>query len=108
MAWQLGPNPFIIPIVVYAALPPSMRHALVTVALSHRMLTLTASSGSLMSSELMTRLQYHRGVAIQALNQEIATEAGRLSDATVGSILIFLFADVTPPNLSCHPARVIR
>lgn len=95
LAHQLGPTPFIIPLPTLPALPPSIVHALVSMAIGHRLIQSSAdASGSASQSEIWERFYHHRGIAIRAVNDMIRDEKQRSSLMAIASVYILLFAVV--------------
>ncbi|KAK3693138.1 fungal-specific transcription factor domain-containing protein [Podospora appendiculata] len=96
---QLEPSPFIIqcPLPVISLVPTAIVHTLVSVALSHRLFTLSGnntacSPSSGPASKTWSRLYHHRDLAIRALNDLVADEKTRTADITIGSVYTFLYA----------------
>ncbi|KAK3332914.1 fungal-specific transcription factor domain-containing protein [Cercophora scortea] len=96
---QLEPSPFIIqcPLPVISVVPTAIVHTLVSVAISHRLYTLSGnntacSPSSDSGSRTWSRLYHHRDLAIRALNKLVGDERTRTADITIGSIYTFLFA----------------
>lgn len=98
---QLAANPFVLPILNLHAIPSSMRHALVSIALGHRIHTLPLSSSPETSSLKKTwwlRLHHHRGVAIRILNEAISDEATSSTNETISCVLVFMIGEVRRYN----------
>ena len=93
IASQLGPSPFIMPLVALHLIPTSSRHSLVSLAINYRVQQVQQQN-TVVTGPIVSRLHHHRGEAIRNLNDEIGNEATRTSDATICSVIIFLFADV--------------
>ncbi|MCJ1372298.1 hypothetical protein MMC20_003521 [Loxospora ochrophaea] len=102
---QLAPNPFIVPLFALHLIPTSIRHSLVTTALSGHLFRSQQSASQDSLTENWSRLHRHRGVAIRALNEEIGKESTRSSDATITSVLTFLIVELQQsisPNWQHH------
>ncbi|KND86305.1 hypothetical protein TOPH_09063 [Tolypocladium ophioglossoides CBS 100239] len=114
---QLAPNPFVAPIIGIGALPTSMRHALISLALGHRILQLNVEhrhdtnptsllpmpgpiSGPMpgpitgAAGKLWLRIHDHVGSAIRALNQEIAQLTTQTATVTMVSVFVFLITEL--------------
>ncbi|POR36255.1 Uncharacterized protein TPAR_03551 [Tolypocladium paradoxum] len=114
---QLAPNPFVAPIVGIGILPTSMRHALISLALGHRILQLAVEhrhdtsptnflpmpgpiSGPIpgpvtgAAGKLWLRIHYHVGSAIRALNEEIAQLTTQTATVTMVSVFVFLITEL--------------
>ncbi|ORY63268.1 fungal-specific transcription factor domain-containing protein [Pseudomassariella vexata] len=97
VASQLKPNPFFVafPEAAIPRLPPSVSHALVCLLLGHRIrrLPISANVGS-----LVKRHDYHRGLAIRALNEDIGDEERRMKDATISGVMMLLASELMEAN----------
>ncbi|KAH7129958.1 fungal-specific transcription factor domain-containing protein [Dactylonectria estremocensis] len=85
-------GPLFVPIESTPHLPANIRHTLVSIALSHRILQFEDGFESDRAA-LSTKLQAHRGSAIRHLAIQLKTGA-QASDVTLASVLIFLFAEI--------------
>ncbi|KYK61146.1 hypothetical protein DCS_02287 [Drechmeria coniospora] len=117
LANQLAPSPFIGPICGIDLAPPSMRHALISMALGHRILQLPPehridgrpagmlpATGAISdplpgpitgpAGKLWWRLHNHLGTAIQMLNDELAREGSQTTALTIVSVFVLLAADL--------------
>ncbi|KAB5566158.1 fungal-specific transcription factor domain-containing protein [Coniochaeta sp. 2T2.1] len=101
VANQLAPNPFVVPVLELQKLPSPIQHALVAMALSHRIyrsaaplaLPLEACSDP-MRKAWWSRLHRHRGLAISLMNEDIGKEETRASDETITTVLVFLIGEL--------------
>ena len=93
---ELGPIPYITPISPYIlpVLSPSIHHTLVYLALSHRTHQLPKINSPALT-ETRSRLYHYRGLAIRSLSEEVSREQTSTSNATIISVLEFLFAEVS-------------
>lgn len=92
-----------VPVLEVFDLPSSLQHALVTMALSHRIyrsvapMTLSLDISSMsesMPKAWLVRLHYHRGIAIHQMNEYIAKEDTRTTDQTIATVLVFLIGEL--------------
>ncbi|KXH40443.1 C6 zinc finger domain-containing protein [Colletotrichum salicis] len=105
---QLTNSPWLVPVsyVQYMGVP--IQHALVAMAIDHRMLRLSKKKNDAYQAEVRARFHQHRCTAIQALNEEIShrNEKRRISDYTMAAVIVFLYADlmgsVTADNWRHH------
>ncbi|PHH82036.1 hypothetical protein CDD83_3382 [Cordyceps sp. RAO-2017] len=101
-AHQLAPTPFVAPIVRVEHHPPSMRHAIVSLVLGHRVLHLAAldaaaaaaPTASSLAGSLRWRVHCHVGHAIRALNGEIERESTRCATTTIVCVFILLIGEL--------------
>ncbi|KAF4878622.1 hypothetical protein CGCSCA1_v002365 [Colletotrichum siamense] len=103
---QLTKSPWVVPASHIHAMKPYRRHGLVAMAIEHRMSQLSPTRNDPYAAEVRARAYHHRHTAIQALNEEIANETTRLSDATLAGVVTFIFGDLmggaTAPNWRIH------
>lgn len=92
---QLMKSPWIIPVRFIHYMPAATRHALVSMAIEHRMLRLSQKKTDPLMMEIRARFHHHRCLAIQALNDDVCNDATRGSDMTMASVMVFLYADVS-------------
>ncbi|EQB45895.1 hypothetical protein CGLO_15154 [Colletotrichum gloeosporioides Cg-14] len=91
---QLMKSPWIIPVRFIHYMPAATRHALVSMAIEHRMLRLSQKKTNPLMMEIRARFHHHRCLAIQALNDDVCNDATRGSDMTMASVMVFLYADL--------------
>ncbi|KAI8194749.1 hypothetical protein K4K54_006167 [Colletotrichum sp. SAR 10_86] len=91
---QLMKSPWIIPVRFIHYMPAATRHALVSMAIEHRMLRLSHKKTDPLMMEIRARFHHHRCLAIQALNDDVCNDATRGSDMTMASVMVFLYADL--------------
>lgn len=118
VANQLAPNRFVVPVLELHGLPSPMQHALVTIALSHRIYRSapglrTAGAEVYLEpahKEWWARLHHHRGRAIRLMNEAIGDESTRATDQTITTVLVFLTGEVGHTYLSMygHQANTVR
>jgi len=109
---QLAPNPFVVPVLELYDIPSSMQHALVAMALCHRIyrspgpveLKLDLSSEPVRKA-WWTRLHHHRGLAIRLMNEDIGKEDTRASNETITTVLVFLVGEVSIVLVICARHR---
>lgn len=110
VANQLAPNRFVVPVLELHGLPSPMQHALVTIALSHRIYR-SAPGLRTAGAEVYlepahrawwARLHHHRGRAIRLMNEAIGDESTRATDQTITTVLVFLTGEVSRPIPSIH------
>ncbi|KAJ0360145.1 hypothetical protein COL154_007732 [Colletotrichum chrysophilum] len=90
---QLMKSPWIIPVRFIHYMPAATRHALVSMAIEHRMLRLSKKKTDPFMMEIRARFHHHRCLAIQALNEDVCNDATRGTDMTMASVMVFLYAD---------------
>lgn len=103
VAHQLAPNPFVVPVLALHGLPVPMQHALVAMALGHRIYrsarpltsTLDVCSSEPTRKAWWSRLHHHRGLAIHLMNEAIGKEDTRTTDQTIATVLVFLIGEVS-------------
>ncbi|KAI8309182.1 hypothetical protein K4K61_002002 [Colletotrichum sp. SAR11_59] len=91
---QLMKSPWIIPVRFIHYMPAATRHALVSMAIEHRMLRLSHKKTDPLMMEIRARFHHHRCLAIQALNEDVCNDATRGTDMTMASVMVFLYADL--------------
>jgi hypothetical protein len=91
------PNPYILffPLEALHFLPVSILHTIACYALCHRIQQLPPETERLAVAEKWSRVYYHRGVAIREISNKISHEKTRCSDATIMSVSLFLYMDVS-------------
>ncbi|KAK3353728.1 fungal-specific transcription factor domain-containing protein [Lasiosphaeria hispida] len=109
---QLAPNPFIIPIPSLHLIPASIVHALVSVAISHRLFQIPrGASQSKALSGARSRLYHHRGIAIRLLNELVGSEQTRSGDVTIASVYALLVSvlqqSTEPPCWRPHAEFIV-
>lgn len=96
---SLVPNPAVIQFPVWAlhVLPPAMHYTTVCLSLNHYINSLPPSLDRTIVAGKRMKIYKYRGLAIQALNEDIACAKTRSSDLTISSILMFMAMEVC-----CH------
>jgi hypothetical protein len=100
---SLAPNPAAIQFPVWAlhVLPPAMHYTTVCLSLNHYINSFPLGLDRKTIASQRTKIYKYRGLAIQALNENIACTKTRSSDLTISSILMFMAMEVSfnsPPN----------
>ncbi|KAK1966349.1 C6 zinc finger domain-containing protein [Colletotrichum sublineola] len=91
---QLSQSPWIIPIYYIHYMQPPIQHALVAMAIEHRMLRTTSRKHDPFVAEVRARAIQHRSTAVQALNKDIGDERRQASDITMSGVIIFMYGDL--------------
>ncbi|OHF03955.1 C6 zinc finger domain-containing protein [Colletotrichum orchidophilum] len=103
---QLTNSPWLVPVSYIQYMGVPIQHALVAMAIDHRMLRLSKKKNDMYQAEVRARFHQHRCTAIHALNEEIGNEKRRISDHTMAAVVVFLYADlmgsVTASNWRHH------
>lgn len=89
-------------------MPPSIRHSLISLVISYRILEMPRgeSLGTSLArigpgpvtgpaARLWWRLHHHMGLAIRYLNEDIRSEETHASDVTIVGVYIFLLSEVS-------------
>ncbi|UNI17046.1 hypothetical protein JDV02_003424 [Purpureocillium takamizusanense] len=87
-------NPFFTPLSTVGDLPDSIKEALISSALGHRILQSSSERPGDETAVLATRLQTHRGAAIRTLADALSQPKTQTSDAMIVSIFVFLLAEI--------------
>ncbi|OHW90099.1 C6 zinc finger domain-containing protein [Colletotrichum incanum] len=90
---QLSQSPWVIPVSYIHYMQPSIQHALVAMAIEHRMARISHMRNDPFVAEVRSRACQHRSTAVQALNKDIQDERTRISDFTLSSVIVFLYGD---------------
>ncbi|WQF90000.1 Putative zn(2)Cys(6) fungal-type DNA-binding domain, fungal transcription factor [Colletotrichum destructivum] len=90
---QLAQSPWIIPVIYVHYMKPCIQHALVAMAIEHRMMRMSQRTNDPFVAEVRARACQHRSTAVQALNRDIALEQMCSSDFTLSSVIVFLYGD---------------
>lgn len=97
---QLSPSPFvtILPLEIIHRATPAINNIVVSVTLRHHIYrtSLTSSCHREGMVELLSKSHYHRGLAINALNDEIQRFDRARLGALIGGIIVFIFSEVRP------------
>ncbi|OBR04152.1 C6 zinc finger protein [Colletotrichum higginsianum IMI 349063] len=91
---QLAQSPWVIPVIYVHYMKPCIQHALVAMAIEHRLLRLSQRKNDPFVAEVRARACQHRSTAVQALNRDIALERMCSSDFTLSSVIVFLYGDL--------------
>ncbi|KZL85846.1 c6 zinc finger domain-containing protein [Colletotrichum incanum] len=91
---QLSQSPWVIPVSYIHYMQPSIQHALVAMAIEHRMARISHMRNDPFVAEVRSRACQHRSTAVQALNKDIQDERTRISDFTLSSVIVFLYGDL--------------
>ncbi|KAL0932727.1 C6 zinc finger domain protein [Colletotrichum truncatum] len=94
LANQLTSSPWVIPVTYIHLMPRATQHALVSMAIDHRMLRIGRRKNDPFIVEVQSRFHQHRCAAIQALNEDVNNDRIRGADSTFGSVMVFMFADL--------------
>ncbi|KAK1987563.1 C6 zinc finger protein [Colletotrichum cereale] len=73
---------------------PPIQHALVAMAIEHRISRMTSRKHDPFVAEVKARAMQHRSTAVQALNKDIGDERRRISDITMSGVIVFMYGDV--------------
>lgn len=95
---QLAPSPYssLFPLSSLHLYPVSICHTLVYLALSHYIHHHLSTAGRPAVAEARSRVYHHRALAMASLTNEIGRITDRADDSTIVSVLMVLFADVSP------------
>ncbi|KAK0719405.1 C6 zinc finger domain-containing protein [Lasiosphaeris hirsuta] len=109
---QLAPNPFNVPIASLHLMPASIIHALVSIAISHRLFQVPRDTSRCTSlSGARSRLYHHRGIAIRLLNELVGSDETRSGDVTIASVFTLLVAvlqqSTEPPCWRPHAEFIV-
>ncbi|KAH8424442.1 Zn(II)2Cys6 transcription factor [Aspergillus melleus] len=93
---DLPPNPYLdqFPMVALHQMPLSVCHTIAYLVLGHRLQRCGSSDADDVLTRERSRLYHHRGEAMRCLSEDIASATTQCNDATILSVLMFLFADV--------------
>ncbi|EFQ25915.1 C6 zinc finger domain-containing protein [Colletotrichum graminicola M1.001] len=91
---QLSQSPWVIPVTHVHYMQPPIQHALVAMAIEHRMLRMISRKHDPFVAEVKPRAIQHRSTAVQALNKEIVDERRRTSDLTMSGVVVFMYGDL--------------
>ncbi|EEP80583.1 predicted protein [Uncinocarpus reesii 1704] len=96
---ELAPNPYLIRFAFDAVylIPEGIRHSLIWLALNHRIHKLLPTTDRSALMPARSSLLHHRGVAIRVMGKDLDKPATRTNDATITSVLLFLFAEIRDP-----------
>lgn len=104
---DLPPNPYldIFPSVALHHMPVSVCHTIAYLVLGHQLQRCGPHETDEDSTQERSRLYHHRGEAMRCMSADIANATTQCSDATILSVLMFLFADVSVVIPVCvfHP-----
>ena len=90
-------SPYHVPLSALRYLPQSLQHLVVSVALSHRIISANGGRGLQQqdNSGLVPRLHRYRHSAIRWLNVELSEKDAQLKDSTITSVTVCLMAEVS-------------
>ncbi|PLB53538.1 hypothetical protein P170DRAFT_508133 [Aspergillus steynii IBT 23096] len=93
---DLPPNPYLdqFPPVALHQMPVSVCHTIAYLVLGHRLQRRGSNEADEALTQERSRLYHHRGEAMRCLGEDIANATTQCNDATILSVLMFLFADV--------------
>ncbi|KAK2040933.1 C6 zinc finger domain-containing protein [Colletotrichum somersetense] len=94
---QLSQSPWAIPVTHVHHMQPSIQHALVAMAIEHRISRMTSRKHDPLVAEIKARAIQHRSTAVQALNKDIGDERKRASDMTMSGVIVFTYGDLMGP-----------
>lgn len=94
---ELPPNPYFdqFPTVALQQMPVSVCHTIAYLVLGHRLQRHGLDETDEVLKQERSRLYHHRGEAMRYLGEDIANATTQCHDATILSVLMFLFADVS-------------
>lgn len=95
---ELAPNPYLgqFPLDALHQMPMSICHTLVYLALGHRIHRIYSGDHCRSQASLRPSLYQHRGLALGSLTELMGKLNNQMTmDLTIGSILLFLFVDVS-------------
>lgn len=95
---QLAESPWVVPVMYIDYMPAAVRHALVSMAIDHRIVKISRRKNDPNVADMRSRFHHHRCTAIRALNEDVVDIRKRGSDMTLSCVLVFLYADVSPPS----------
>lgn len=97
---QLSPSPFvtILPLEIIHRATPAINNIVVSVTMRHHIYRTSLTSGCRREGivELLLKSHHHRGLAINALNDEIKSYDHSRLGALIGGIIVFIFSEVRP------------
>ncbi|OLN96703.1 hypothetical protein CCHL11_02335 [Colletotrichum chlorophyti] len=99
---QLMQSPWVVPVQYVSYLGQAVQHALVAMAIDHRMLRLSRMKNDPDIAEVRLRLHQHRCIAVRALNEEIADQRSRVSDGTLASVVVFIIETMANTTSPAH------
>lgn len=103
---QLSPSPFvtILPLEVIHKVTPAINNIVVSVTLRHHIYRTSLTSGCRGEGivELLAKSHYHRGLAINALNDEIRGYHRARLGVLIGGIIVFIFSEVRFALSGCY------
>ncbi|KAF9871745.1 C6 zinc finger domain protein [Colletotrichum karsti] len=91
---QLTSSPWVVPAQYVCYMPKATLHALVSMAIEHRMIRLARKKTDPYMVEIGARFHQHRQTAIEALKKDLSNEKIRTSRQTIASVLVFMYADL--------------
>ncbi|RJE22437.1 C6 zinc finger [Aspergillus sclerotialis] len=93
---QLEPSPYITPIMMglLRFFPVSFCHTMAYLVLGHRIQHIVKNVDSSQIMEMRSRLLYHRGLAIRAVNEDVASVKTNHIDLVIGSVMMLLFSEI--------------
>lgn len=95
---QLSPSPFvtILPLEIIHRVTPAINNIVVSVTLRHHIYRTSLTSGCRGEGiiDLLSKSHYHRGLAINALNDEIRGYHRDRLGVLIGGIIVFIFSEV--------------
>ncbi|KAK1991318.1 C6 zinc finger domain-containing protein [Colletotrichum falcatum] len=93
---QLSQSPWVIPVFHVHYMQPHIQHALVAMAIEHRINVsrVTSRKHDPLMAEVNARAIQHRSTAVQALNKDIGDERRRTSDMTMSGVIVFMYGDL--------------
>lgn len=105
----LAPNQAVVHFPVWALhiLAPPMHYTTVCLSLNYHLTSSPLGKDRAVIAENRLKIYHYRGLAIRALNENVARKETRSSDQTIASILMFLAMEVYLDNLdTCGSKRL--
>ena len=92
----LAPNSAVVHFPVWALhiLAPAMHYTTVCLSLNYYLTSLPLGKDRAIVADNRLKIYHYRGLAIRALNENVARKETRSSDQTIASILMFLAMEV--------------
>jgi len=98
----LAPNPAVVHFPVWALhiLAPPMHYTTVCLSLNYHLTSLPLGKDRAIVADNRLKIYHYRGLAIRALNENVARKETRSSDQTIASILMFMAMEVYLESLA--------
>ena len=103
----LAPNPAVVHFPVWALhiLAPAMHYTTVCLSLNYHLTSLPLGKDRAIVADKRLKIYHYRGLAIRALNDNVARKETRSSDQTIASILMFMAMEVYFENLDMRAPK---